>query len=165
MKDGVAGPKRPRPAGSPLVSDSRSLHEVDAELHEFEATGGRVAFIDSITTLGGSDQWWEDLTNGPLGIAGIAHQNARGTPFGGHRVAHDPDVHLSVSEFNVRIEKSRWFDDGLPRSWAVVEPEVPSPTDAQVLPFLGEPEGRDDRKPAVMRSALAAGRSGAIPSC
>lgn len=127
----------PLPAGSPLISDGRSLHEVDAEIRAFEVSGGQVVFIDSLTTLGASDQWWEDLTNGPLGVVGIAHQNSRGTPFGGHRVAHDPDVHLSVADFTLRVEKSRWFQEDAPRSWRVDEPESLEREEGEVVPFPG----------------------------
>lgn len=117
------------PTGTPLVSDARTLSEVHVEIAGFEAGGPGVVFVDSLTTLGASAQWWEDLTNGPLGVVGIAHQNNRGTPFGGHRVAHDPDVHLSVSDFQVSVEKSRWFADDQPRAWRVDDLGTAGPDD------------------------------------
>ena len=127
------------PLGSPLISDSRGLAEVDAELRAFEDAGGQVIFIDSITTLGASDQWWEDLTNSPMGVVGIAHQNSRGSPFGGHRIAHDPDIHLSVTDFTLAVEKSRWFEEDAPRSWSVDAPERDEDAAPTLIPFPGGP--------------------------
>ncbi len=130
----------PLPPGSPRISDQRTIRGIHDEVRDFEDSGGHVVVLDSLTAMSASPGWFDDLINGPLGVIAVAHQNAKGGPMGGSRVAYDADVHLVVENFEVKVRKTRWLAEGAPQVWAVddlaplVASSQPGP-ESKVVPF------------------------------
>ncbi len=129
----LGGPELP--GDSPIISDQQTLPAVCREVERFERDGGQVVVIDSLTVLGAATAWWEDLCHSSLGVIGVVHLNAKGSPMGGRRVAYDPDAHVVVRSFGARLVKTRWMVSHAPQAWPV--DELPTLEDHQdnVLPF------------------------------
>lgn len=127
------------PEGTPLISDGRTLHEVDKEIRDFEKRKKGVVFIDSLTVANASHHWFADLCSSHLGVVAISHVNSLGRTMGGDRPAYDVDVQIVVKEFTAHLPKCRWLREGAPREWSVNDitagPKAEASPAQGVIPF------------------------------
>ncbi len=138
--DWMGSPELPR--DTPLISDGRTLHDVDQEIRDFEKGKRGVVFIDSLTVANASHHWFADLCFSPVGVVAISHVNSLGRTMGGDRPAYDVDVQIFVKDFTAHLPKCRWPREGAPTEWAVndfsASPAQPRSPDLSVIPFPKE---------------------------
>ncbi len=127
--------------GNPLVSDKRALRDVHDEVAAFEREGGDLVVVDSYTVLGCSSEWCASIAT-TMGIILVVHQNGRGGPMGGERIAYDCDTHVQVKEFQAELIKTRWSVAGAPAVWRVDDvAKITPPKVGAVVPFPRRKEG------------------------